>query len=262
VDTGGGTARTEPVSVKVDCSAPSVSVSTGGGARPAGSALAPVLNVRDAASGVASTAVELSVDGRGWGASTAEVTVEEGRTYRFRARATDVAGNVSGWTYSPVVEGVAPAAGDESGGGANPPLPYVPPPIDDVRDETGGRPMATPAPAQAAVEPRAVSPAPFEAPVGRLAAAAADPRLRVLRARARRRSLAIAGSVALGFDGRGVTVRVTVAGRTVTRRAAVRRGRWSITVPSRRRAAALVVVTTKGTENYRPGRVALPARLA
>jgi hypothetical protein len=71
----------------------------------------------DAGSGVASVAVERSVDGGDWvpvataagTATSARVTVAYGRRYAFRLRATDHAGNPSGWVagvaFTPVLVG-------------------------------------------------------------------------------------------------------------------------------------------------------------
>lgn len=96
-----------PVAVKVDCTAPIVSVASGATTREEGSVLTADIAVSDPTSGVASSSTEVSVDGGTWIAVANGLAVEAGRTYRFRARATDVAGNASAWAYSEVIAGVA-----------------------------------------------------------------------------------------------------------------------------------------------------------
>lgn len=95
------------VTVNVDCAAPTISVDAGDATREEGQELTPAVRAADATSGLSATVLEVSVDGAGWQPAGSTITVVADRAYRFRARATDVAGNVSAWSYSATVRGVA-----------------------------------------------------------------------------------------------------------------------------------------------------------
>ena len=117
-DTGGTeTLSSGSVTVRVDCSAPTVSVTPAMPQDiPAGSVLTSTVTTNDAHSGVASQVVEQQVDGGAWTPYAGPLTVAGGHYYRFRAKATDVAGNESAWVLSGT-SSVRAAGGGSSGGG-------------------------------------------------------------------------------------------------------------------------------------------------
>jgi hypothetical protein len=257
-DTGGGTSYTAPVVVRVDCSAPVVSVTAGSnGEALAGSELAPVVQAADAASGVSATTVEVEIDGATWQPYGGPTPVAEGRTYRFRARASDLAGNVGPWVYSTIVRGVT-APPIDSG--------TAPPATDDTPKPSALEVQRPSAPRSGAEQPPAPPTAgaseapgpPAPAPVDQLARKPRDAGLRVLSTKATRRSLRLSGTVTPAYTG-VVTVRLTAGGRSVTKRARVRRGRWAVTIerPARGRAH-LSLATTAGA--FAPARVRLTLR--
>jgi hypothetical protein len=100
VDTGGGEALSDAAAtVKVDCTAPVVSVKPDAVSEvDAGEAVAPAVTAVDAHAGVAATDVEVDAGEGVWRPYDAPVQAAVGLAYRFRARATDAAGNVSPWS--------------------------------------------------------------------------------------------------------------------------------------------------------------------
>jgi len=238
IDTGGGRSETPLVSIRVDCSAPLVSVGVGATAREAGSLLEPMVQADDSASGLGSTVVEVSEDAGMWQRYDGALEVVDGRAYRFRARAADVAGNVSVWAYSPVVVGgPASSAGDDGdgggvGGGSNPD-PAAPAPGKSV--EAG--PRTVPAPA-----PPPVQALPPSTPVEQIRRVPLDPALRIVRARATRRSVTVSGSTAPSYLG-AVKVRLTARAKSTVKRADVRGGKWSVTLRRPARGRLRIVVT-------------------
>jgi hypothetical protein len=258
IDTGGGTSYTAPVVVRVDCSAPVVSVTAGSnGEALAGSELAPVVQAADAASGVSATTVEVEIDGATWQPYGGPTPVAEGRTYRFRARASDLAGNVGPWVYSTIVRGVtAPPIDSGTAPSATDDTPK--PSALEVQRPSAPRSGAEqpPVPPTAGASEAPGPPAP--APVDQLARKPRDAGLRVLSTKATRRSLRLSGTVTPAYTG-VVTVRLTAGGRSVTKRARVRRGRWAVTIerPARGRAH-LSLATTAGA--FAPARVRLTLR--
>ncbi|CAA9476597.1 MAG: hypothetical protein AVDCRST_MAG85-370 [uncultured Solirubrobacteraceae bacterium] len=245
-DTGGGTSLTAAVPVKVDCSAPSTAIDAGPATLTAGLTLEPLVATQDAASGVATTTIDVSTDGGTWSTYDAPLTVAAGRTYRFRARATDVAGNVGPWTYSDVVTGIEPT----------PQEPVEEPARPDVVPATEHPTTPTPTPTPRASQPRSEPPtlAPLaEPPAIALKVQRLDPQVRILRAKSARRSLTIAGTVANGYADR-ITVRATTRGRRVTRHTSPRAGRWSLTLRRPARGATRVVVTAAAGERFTSAR--------
>lgn len=269
IDTGGRRSETAPASVRIDCSAPVVSVTAGATTRAAGSSLEPAVHAADAASGLASTTVEVSEDAGLWQRLTGPLEVADGQAYRFRARATDVAGNVSGWTYSAVVTGEPAASGDDGSGGTTDGDGGSGGDGNGLGDgyvgdgnaglgTTGPDPSgpSLPAPLPAA-DPasRAVSVLPSSPPVDALRRPPLDPALRILRAKVSRRSVAVSGSIALSYDG-VVTVRVSARGRSIVKRSAVRRGRWSVRLRRPASGPLRVAVMSPATGRHRPaGRI-------
>ena len=243
VDTGGGAASTAAVSVKVDCAAPAVALGVGAATRPAGETVAPEVTVSDAASGLAGTTVEVSVDGGAWASYAAPLIAADGRTYRFRAKASDVAGNVGTWVYSDVVLGVAapvvdrpPAGGHADGGHVfDEPVPPAPAP------RSGPAEAAPPAPAAAAT--------PLAPPLLNLKPRLKHAGLRILHTRTTKQAVTVSGAVARGFTGR-VLVRLTAGGRSTWKRVRPHRGRWAVTLrrPAPGRARVLAEVAAPDTK--------------
>jgi len=198
--------------------------------------LEPAVQASDSASGLASTVVEVSEDAGMWQRYDGALAVVDGRAYRFRARAADVAGNVSVWAYSPVVVGgPASSAGDDGdgvGGGSNP-EPSPPAPGKSV--EAGPRTVSAPA-------PPVVHALPPSTPVAQIRLVPLDPALRIVRTRATRRSVIVSGSTAPSYLG-AVKVRLTARAKSTVKRADVRGGRWSVTLRRPARGRVKVVVT-------------------
>lgn len=243
VDTGGGTSSTAPVTVKVDCSAPRVSVDAGGLEEAvAGSSLTPTLTAVDATSGVATTAVEVSVDGEAWQPVATAVEVAEGRTYRFRARATDVAGNASSWSYSSVISGVAPPPAPEE---ETPVITIPEAPPGDVEAEPQPQPTPPVATARADAATPAEPPLAPSAPIVRLAQPPADARLRIRSIKTTARHVQIGGTIARDFP-RTIAVRATLGRRVIKRVVRPRAGAWSIKLPRMRRARVVVTAEAAG----------------
>jgi hypothetical protein len=100
VDTGGGDAVSDAAAtVKVDCTAPVVSVGPDAASEvDAGETVAPAVSAVDAHAGVTATEVEVDAGDGVWRPYEAPLRAAVGSAYRFRARATDAAGNVSPWS--------------------------------------------------------------------------------------------------------------------------------------------------------------------
>lgn len=244
VDTGGGRSETPRASIRVDCSAPVVSVTAGGAAREAGSLLEPVVQGADSASGLASTVVEVSEDAGVWQPYDGALTVVDGRAYRFRARATDVAGNVSGWAYSSLVVGVpAEMAPDGDGPGSDPGF-AAPPPTGPGEAAPRPVPSREPGPAAPLVEP--VPPSP---PVEQLRLAPLDPTLRILRVRAGRRWVTVSGSTASSYTG-VLRVRAAARARSTAKGVVVRHARWSVTLRRPARGRLRIAVTAPADGDF------------
>ena len=251
-------AKTEsaPVTVKVDCTSPTVAVDVIDGSSVAGTTLAPALSATDAVSGVASTALEVSVDGGEWQGSSTPVVVEAGRSYRFRARATDVAGNASGWAHSTTVLGVAPIpelepeAETESEPGDNDPTP---------RDAERPSAPAASTPLAPVTGPPTIA-TPVQAPTGGggapqttvVAPTAPSASVAIGKVRTRGRRVTLRGTVARSFSGRVVVALSVSKGKRLIRTARPRNGRWSvrITLPSRRVRPRRASVTTRATSRH------------
>jgi hypothetical protein len=195
VDTGGGSAvSTSSATVRVDCSVPVVSVAPATERRVAASAaVTPDVTTHDALSGVAATEVQVQAGLYGeWRALSEPVIAQAGAAYRFRARATDVAGNRSPWS--------APSAWTVGEAVAGPSTPDLPMDVSERSPElTPFVPVSPPAPAAPAAaapvsvdRPAAVSP---PSPTLRAEPGAArlrSPRLTLLRRE--RGKLVIAGT--------------------------------------------------------------------
>jgi hypothetical protein len=235
--------------VKIDCGAPTVEVDAGAPSRTAGEALAPVVQATDSASGMASAGVEVNVDGAGWVAYEQPVTVGDGHTYRFRARGTDIAGNVSSWAYSALVEGTAaPVQVDPPQPPDNWSPPAEPPP-GSPRPEAPTTPVA--------FEPPVERLAPTVAQAPRSAPVAADPGLRIVRAKAGRRTIKVTGTVVAAYPG-VVTVRVrATSGRSAVKRVRPRRGRFEVRLRWVGRGRPRVSAETSRTPGFEPGRASL-----
>jgi hypothetical protein len=236
-----------PVAVKVDCTAPTASVAIDGSSeRVAGETLVPMVAAGDVTSGLAGTTLQVSVDGGPWTAVGGPVVVAAERSYRFRVRAEDLAGNVSGWGYSAVVTGVAapspvaapptmkvPGQGDAAEKPVSPAVPEAgrgSAPAGDVR---GGGGTVAPGPV---LRTGGAALTGTGGPAGetRTTTRKAAPALRITRVKTRGRRLTLTGSTARGFAGRVVVeVALATAGgkdRVVRKTARVRDGRWSVSV--------------------------------
>jgi hypothetical protein len=244
VDTGGGEAASSTAAtVRIDCTPPSVTM----GELPAevvgGESIgAPVVDAVDAASGVARTEVHLSVDGGPWVAAGSEIVAGVGRSYVFRARAVDVAGNASAWRVGQAVRGIAPptpdpgAGGEEGIGGEGP-----------GAEEPGGEVpgAAVPGPHAEADGPAAdagegdgsvgggevsggsptVFPAMTPSPVTVLGGAM-DPRVRIVHVLGGRRRIVVLGTSARDLSATATVRLRTRGGRAQVRRVRIAGGRW------------------------------------
>jgi hypothetical protein len=112
-----------PVTLRRDRTAPAVTFWPVPGEVAKGNQLAFYASATDAGAGQARVDSEYQVDGGAWLPYDGPLTAAAGRTYRFRARATDAAGNRSEWVMSGSAAGVDP----ESGLAAPAPLPALPP---------------------------------------------------------------------------------------------------------------------------------------
>jgi hypothetical protein len=106
-----------------DRTAPAVSFWPVPGEVAKGEAIAFYASASDAGAGHASVESQYQVDGGAWVPYDGAVTAAAGRTYRFRARATDAAGNRSDWATGGTAAGVDPGSGLATPA----PLPPLPP---------------------------------------------------------------------------------------------------------------------------------------
>jgi hypothetical protein len=203
-----------PGLVRRDRTAPTVALSDvpGPGVQP-GAHLAFAATGTDAASGGVVVEREYAVDDGAWQPYAGAVTAEAGRSYRFRARATDAAGNRSEWQTS----GATTVAAQDIGQG-----PAVAP-------EENGQGQAVP---PATVSPPPSVPTVVPTPNGPVLVRKARTTLVIAAARLTPRRLIVRGRRTQAATGR-VTVSFRVAGRSksrVRRVVDVRGGRFSVTV--------------------------------
>lgn len=255
VDAAGNVRRGAPVSVDIDNNAPALGM-TG----PVGASSGPSVGVSwsgsDAGgSGIAGYDVEVSVDGgefQPWLAGTTSTSATyagtPGRRYRFRARASDVSGLLSGWAVSGEVAvneprpGGTPTAGSSESG---------PPP-----DRTGAQ-----APAGGAGS------APPGEGIGAPAATPRIPRLRVRAGWRGDRRLSVAGAISRAATGSVVATYAVRAGgrpRRASERLPVRSGRFrgSLSLPRPMRGArgGLLTIRYPGDAAHRPRSIRLRLR--
>jgi hypothetical protein len=269
-DTGGLDASSSaPAVARVDCSPPEVSIE-GAGEVVAGEVVEPSVLADDATSGLSAVQVERSVDASEWVPHGGTLVAEEGRSYRFRARAVDVAGNASGWTEAGPFAGVAAPGAEGSGSegaGAEGPGPSGPGsggPVSEgsgsdgrgeERGSAGGSaalvPDATaaglmpPPPAALEVTPAARPSRPREARL--------DPRLRITRVVVKARGvLVVAGTAAIALR-TTATVTVVAGGRVTRRRVKIANGAWRLRIRMRRRAAS-INLATRASGRFRAAR--------
>jgi hypothetical protein len=242
--------------MRVDCTPPAVSVDRAEAEVEAGQPVEPVVAAEDATSGLATVVTEVSVDGEPWVAATTPRTAEAGRSYVFRSRAVDVAGNWSGWVEAPAVVGVAPPEEEL-------PVPVV---VEPPVEVLAGGPV--PAVEEPPIEPAEAAPEPEPepeahrvqmAPAGEEPGLPADPRLRITRVLARANGrVDIAGTAARGLAA-NATVRIRIGRRVLGRNAVVRGGRWGVRVRAKsgRRVTGITISTpaaagfTAGTARWR-----------
>jgi hypothetical protein len=283
-DTGGLDASSSvPAVARVDCSPPEVSID-GGGEVVAGEGAEPSVVADDATSGLSAVQVERSVDASEWMPHTGTLVAEAGRTYRFRARAVDVAGNLSGWTEAGPFVGVAvpapPPPGSDGSGSEGPgwegpgwegPGSEGPGADGSGSDGAGSEASGPDGPGEGGSLVGGSGPgAPDEltaglmpAPLAALEATPAarpsrppdgllDPRLRITRVVARtRRVLLVAGTAALALR-TTATVTVVARGRVMTRRVRVVNGAWRLRLRVRGRATS-IRIATPATGGFRAG---------
>jgi hypothetical protein len=212
----------------------------------------PVVEASDATSGVSDTSLQVSVDGGGWVDAAPPVVAEAGRTYVFRARAADAAGNWSSWRVGSPVSGVA----------APQPEPEPEPePIVVVEEERPEHktaelveardvvPAALPAPAElirAPEVPVAVPPVPE--------VRALDPALRIARIRISRRKVVAEGTAAAGLK-TTATVTLKSGRRAKAKRIRVAAGRWrAVFVARRTRRPQRIEIRVPASAGYAAGR--------
>jgi hypothetical protein len=276
VDTGGlETTSSVAATVRVDCTAPTLTVTRRSAEVVEGDVVEPpVVESVDSASGVAATSLEVSVDAAPWVDAAAAVVAAAGRSYVFRARAVDVAGNWSPWRVAEPVVGVA----------APPPPPPPPPPpgpeVDagaqaDQGSSAGAGPVPEAARPIAAADGGGGSvgrtgetaPVLLGPPIdlirrgeAREAAALLYPRVRITRVSATRRRVEVRGVAAPALT-TTATVTVRVGRRARTRRIAVAGGRWRANIALRRarRGRKAVRVETDPTATHDRGTARWPA---
>ena len=231
VDEAGNVGDWSTAAIRVDRTAPSVVLSAPADIRPGSWMYATAAGV-DSGAGVARTEIEVSVDGGPWQPAGDAVAAFAGRTYRFRARAADHAGNVGVWHVGDPIR--------VPGGSFDVPAPPTPTPV------------PTPAPSPPA-KPTATTPPPNPPAVTRRAPALA---LRTVKVRGS--VLLITGTRVATATGPVVvtaTVRERGRSRTLTRTVSVSAGRFS----ARLRLPRAVRGRTRVTVRYGGDRVWLPA---
>jgi hypothetical protein len=254
VDTGGREAvSSEAATVRVDCTAPAVSVGPVADVGVAvGGLVQPVVSAEDARTPVASVEVQVQVGSLGWQPYTGPVVAQAGSAYRFRARATDSVGNVSAWSApSAWTATTADAPGGSVAGGA---------------PALGG---ATSAPTDVAgrvTEPvQGVLGAPLAAPIERLGPASKPPRrsLTIRHVRRHRGVVVVRGSVA-GSRATRLAIEVALRGRRrpLRRTVRVRAGAFDarIRLPARTRPARVIAILREAGRPILHARRAIPAR--
>ena len=271
-DTGGLRSQSpSAVTVRVDCTAPDVRVGVEAVEAVEGFPIEPVVTGSDATSGLAQTVVQVSVDSGPWESYTGAIGAAAGRSYQFRARAFDVAGNASGWAYSGTVWGVAAEVPE----GAPPDAPAVEDPA--VEDPA----VEDPALEDPAVEDPAVEDTAAEGPAGQNPAAeeAAMPRpplerlaklppqtdepgqpatFTITRVRIRRSGAVTVEGTAP--SDRPLTVRLRTNTRAMKRRASPIEGRWRLSFPLKPRERVRSI--TADTARWRAGRAKPSSGLA
>jgi hypothetical protein len=283
VDTGGLEATSSTgATLRVDCTPPSLTLTPGAAEVVEGALIdPPVVEAFDAASGVGATAIELSVDGGAWIAvASSPAVAEAGRTYAFRARARDVAGNWSGWRTAHPVAGVAapppheeeeeeappPAApgGDEAA--QEVPAPALEAPVAELGaavELAGAAELgAAVEPADAAAPGAAAGPGAAAAPSGpgtgalrRFVARLRDPRLRITHVLTRRRHVEVRGTAARALATTGRVTLRTARGAERGRTVRVANGRWRTRFRRSARAhrPRTVAVATRATATHAAG---------
>ena len=236
-DTGGTeTLSSGSLTVRVDCSAPTVSVTPSmPQGVPVGSVLTPTVSVSDPHSGVASQEVEQQVDGGAWSPYGGPVTVASGRSYRFRARAADVAGNSGAWVLSGTSSAVAAGGGSTGGGGGGG--------SSSGSGGGGGSDSPAPAPAQVAPPTTPLAPPTVVAAPQPPAPQPKTTRIRITSKRLNRRTrtLTVTGT------GRGRITLTVKAGRTTRRiRVRTRNGRFRVTIRLPKGARRASVTARRG----------------
>ena len=228
VDTGGGEALSDAAAtVKVDCTAPVVSAGPDSAADvEVGETVAPAVSAVDAHAGVTETETEVDLGDGSWRPYDGPVQAAEGSVYRFRARATDAAGNVSEWSEpsAPISARARPTGSD------------APPPPDEEGTTDPAPPTPQP-PATTEVGAPRFDEAPLAAPSGLIVAPARRtdrPQLRLTTARrlAGGRRLRIAGT-ATNVPARSsilLTVRDARGRRMTSKRVLPRRTTFSVTI--------------------------------
>ena len=242
VDTAGGVATSSgAATVRVDCGAPVVQVSSNrSGSVAPGEVVEPVVSAEDARAGVASVEVQVQTGPGEWRAYSGPVVAAVGEAYRFRARATDAIGNVSSWsaasawatTASPTAVGTAqqPVGVTAAGAGA---------PGDDESAPTG-------------VVSLPLNPVPT-----------AGPKLSITRIKRQGRLLTVSGRLVSSTAGR-VTASVVLRGRKqpVRRTLRVKNGVFAgrLRIGTSRRVRSVAVTARSADGRMVSARRSIPAR--
>lgn len=226
VDTGGLEAVTSTAAtVRVDCTAPVVTLGPNAAEILEGELVAPPgVQALDPSSGVATTTTEVSADGSPWIDVTNPVVAEAGRSYVFRVRAVDVAGNWSAWrTSEPVVALARPVPEGPNGANGGE--------AEEERPEAAAAdavPVLEPTPVEGLAAPRedlAITPV-----VPTVSAALADPRVRISRVtvakRPNGRTLTVRGIAARALSTTGLVTLRSSRGRSQRRGVLIGGGRW------------------------------------
>ncbi len=224
VDTGGREVVSESFTIKVDRVAPRVSVAAPGSLAD-GQALGFEASFSDSTSGVVASEKQMSIDGGGWQELGGRAAA--GRSYRFRARAGDAAGNVSAWRETGAVQVPASETAKPE------PAPEPPTPEAPGTPAAPGTPVAPETPVDGLRPPTAIllpaSPAPQ--PETFTARVPGPPRITL--AQLARATVRVAGTLPAAATGTLiVTFAARIKGRTAkaTTTATPERGRWRATL--------------------------------